>query len=184
MGVDKAFLQLDGVSLLQRAISTAAQVCPTVVLVGEKPKLERYGVVIEDLHLGHGPLAGIHAALKSWAATELNLLLAVDTPAVPSLFLRELIAIAKESGATVTVPRTGGRFQPLCGVYHRDFAAAAESSLGLGRNKIEPLFVDVSTRVLEAKEIKSMGFDADIFDNVNTPDDWRRMQQRFEMRGR
>ncbi len=179
MGTDKAFLRLGNSTLLDHAITVAKEVCDAVVLVGDRERLDPYGLVVEDVFPGRGPLAGIHAALSSGQAAELNLFLAVDLPGMPSRLLRCLLKLAKESGAVVTVPRANGYDQPLCAVYRREFLAVAEKSLQVGRNKIDPLFAEVSTRIVEEEEIKQLGFPSDIFDNVNTPADWDFMQKRL-----
>ncbi|MGZ4789290.1 MAG: molybdenum cofactor guanylyltransferase, partial [Terriglobales bacterium] len=87
--------------------------------------------------------------------------------------------IAQHSEAIVTVPCCGGRLHTLCAIYRRQFAAVAEKALREGRNKIEPLFSAVPARIVDEEELKAVGFHPDIFDNVNTPEDWRRMQQRL-----
>jgi molybdopterin-guanine dinucleotide biosynthesis protein A len=102
----------------------------------------------------------------------LSLVLAVDLPFVESRFLEYLINQARETGAVVTVPRAGGGFQPLCAVYRREFAGIAEHALRAGRNKIDSLFTQVETRVLEEDELARLGFAADIFRNLNTPEDF------------
>ena len=179
MGTDKAFLRLGNLTLLEHAIATARTACDTIVLVGDKTRLRPYGWVIEDEFAGHGPLAGIHAALMSNSAGDLNLFLAVDTPAIAPQFLRALLEIAAEKQTHVTVPHANGHLQPLCAVYRREFAAVAEKALQAGRNKIDLLFSLCPTCIVEEAEIKALGFAPNIFDNVNTPEDWQRMQQQL-----
>ena len=87
--------------------------------------------MVEDVFRECGPLGGIHAALRASAA-ELNLMLAVDVPFVSAGLVEFLIARARGSAALVTVARAGGRWQPLCAVYRREFADAAEKALQLG----------------------------------------------------
>src|SRR6202795_3081068 len=77
MGVDKAFLEFRGLTLLARALATMRGVCDEVTIVGNVAKFASYGSAVEDLYPGCGPLAGIHAALLSSAA-EWNLVMAVD----------------------------------------------------------------------------------------------------------
>lgn len=179
MGTDKALLRLGDKTLLEQAIATARTVSDAITLVGDSTLLSDYGAVVKDVFPGQGPLAGIHAGLSSAGARELNVFLAVDTPAIPSGFLNILLAQAESTGSVVTLPRVGGRFQTLCAVYRLDFAILAEEALKAGRNKIDALFPSTSVRKLEEEEIKQLGFTADIFDNVNTPEDWQRMKQRF-----
>jgi len=118
MGHDKAFLQLNGRTLLEHALDTARSVAATVRIVGQRAKFGSYGDVVEDQFTQRGPLAGIHAALRS-SETDLNLILAVDTPFVQPCALQYLIDAAAESEKLVTVPRVNGHLQTLCAVYRR-----------------------------------------------------------------
>src|SRR5712664_4508691 len=127
-GNDKAFLEFDGQTLLDRALALMGAVCDRVAIVGDPAKFTKYGSsdyesVVADIFPGCGPLAGIHAALLHSSA-ELNLMLAVDVPFVSQELLAFLFAEAGESDAIVTVPRSGKGLQPLCAVYRRDFFAA------------------------------------------------------------
>ena len=175
MGQDKAFLKLQGRTLLERALDLAQAVCREVRIVGSPQKFAAFGAVIEDILPGRGPLAGIHAALKS-SRTELNLLLAVDLPFMTPAFLHHLISQARATTAVVTVPRCAGGWQPLCAIYRRDFAAVAENSLNQGHNKIDPLFAQVSTRTLEEADLLQLGFSPELFRNLNTPEEFNQAQ--------
>jgi len=170
MGRDKAFLSWGKETLLSNALKLAGNVAASVYIVGDKEKLHRCGSVIEDVYRDRGPLGGIHAALAS-SITDLNLMLAVDLPLVKPQFLPYLVSQADESGATVTVPRTGNGWQPLCAVYRREFAAIAEQALIEGKNKIDALFARVKTRVLREQELDEWGFSAGMFRNLNTPEE-------------
>ena len=85
--------------------------------------------------------------------------------------MKYLLRQAAASDALVTLPRAGGGWQPLCAVYRKTFAAIAERSLLQGRNKIDPLFADIKTLVLEERELARRGFSPDLFRNVNTPEE-------------
>src|ERR1700693_1943525 len=152
MGKDKAFLEFRGRILLARALELAAGVGQEVRIVGDPRKFAAFGRVVEDIYRERGPLGGIHAALKS-SSTELNLILAVDLPFVQPNFLNYLISVARETMALATVPRAGDGLQPLCAVYRREFAQAAEQSLARGKNKIDALFAEVQTRIVGPKEL-------------------------------
>jgi len=165
---DKAFLRLGGETLLACALALARAVTADVHIVGDAQKFLPYGPVVEDIHPGQGPLGGIHAALTSSRA-DLNLVLAVDMPFVELRFLDYLLSAASESSALVTVPHTEGRWQPLCAVYRRDFAAVAEPALSEGKNRIDALFAQVETRVIAEEELRRIGFSTDMFRSLNTP---------------
>lgn len=170
MGRDKAFLAWGGETLLATALKLAGEVTASVFIVGDPKKFARSGSVVEDVYRECGPLGGIHAALSSSTA-ELNLMLAVDLPLVTPPFLHYLVSLADESDATVTVPRAGNGWQPLCAVYRREFAAIAEPALVAGKNKIDSLFSSVKTRVLVEQELVQRGFSVGMFSNLNTPEE-------------
>jgi molybdopterin-guanine dinucleotide biosynthesis protein A len=171
MGSDKAFLRLGDETLLSRALKTAGGVSGDVRIMGDAQKFAAFGRVVEDVYRDRGPLGGIHAAL-SGSTSESNLVMAVDLPFVTPEFLRYLLLRARESGAMVTVPRAGGGLQPLCAVYRRGFADVAEQSLREGNNKIDSLFAEVETCVIEEGELVGAGFSAGMFRNLNTPEEF------------
>jgi molybdopterin-guanine dinucleotide biosynthesis protein A len=172
MGADKAFLDFGSRTLLERAIAVVYETSPNLSIVGDPAKFAAYGSVIADLYPGCGPLAGIHGALLHSSA-ELNLMLAVDMPFVSRELLDFLFAAANETDAIVVVPRTARGFQPLCAVYRRAFAAAAEEALRAGNYKIDAVFAGVAVRVIEEEELARAGFSERMFFNVNTPGDLR-----------
>jgi molybdopterin-guanine dinucleotide biosynthesis protein A len=173
MGSDKAFLQFGAETLLSRALRVASAVAEEVRIAGDAKKFAAFGRVVEDVYRDRGPLGGIHAALTS-SATEWNLMLAVDQPFVERELLTYLLVRAQKSDAVVVVPRAGGGLQPLCAVYRRRFAEVAEQSLRDGRNKIDVLFTKVESCVLEEDELSRAGFSAEMFRNVNTPEELER----------
>lgn len=172
MGADKAFLEFRGRTLLERALAVIGDVCPRVAIVGHPAQFSNYGSVVEDIYPGCGPLAGIHAALVRSSA-ELNLMLAVDMPFVSEGLLSYLFSAADESGAVVTVPRTGKGLQPLCAVYRREFADVADLALRAGKYKIDALFDGLFMRIIEEGDLRKAGFSERDFFNLNTPEDRR-----------
>jgi molybdopterin-guanine dinucleotide biosynthesis protein A len=171
MGCDKAFVQLKGRTMLQHMLDTARRVSDDVTIVGSRAQYAAYGPVIEDLFPRCGPLAGIHAALRS-STSDLNLILAIDLPFVtPALLLFLSKQAASHPHALITVPRTSHGWQPLCAVYRREFAQVAENSLGAGRYKIDDLFDPHLTRAVTEEELQVAGFSEDLFRNINTRED-------------
>jgi len=168
MGVDKAFVQLEGCTLLAHALALAKNVTSDVRIVGSPQKFAAFGEVVEDEFPQHGPLAGIHAALRA-SSSELNLMLAVDMPFVEVPFLEYLFQEAtRHERAMVTIPRAAGAWQTLCAVYRKPFADLAEQALRQGKNKIDPLFRDIEMRIVEEHELTQQNFSPEMFRNLNT----------------
>jgi molybdopterin-guanine dinucleotide biosynthesis protein A len=142
-----------------------------VRIVGDPAKFAPFAPVVEDVFPGCGPLAGIHAALRK-SETDLNLILAIDIPFVSPALLVFLVTQARNSPtSSVTVPRTAHGWQPLCAVYRRDFADAAERSLREGRYKIDALYDLGRTKVITEEDLQAAGFSSDTFRNLNTPEE-------------
>jgi molybdenum cofactor guanylyltransferase len=181
MGSDKAFLELEGKALIARAIELARKVTPNVSIVGASEKYSAYGPVVADIFPRHGPLGGIHAALRA-SRSDLNLMMAVDLPFLEARFLEYLIARAAESDAPITVPKSGEYFQPLCAVYRKEFANIAERALAKGRNKIDSLFDEVNLCTLTEEDLTTNGFDLSMFRNLNTQADWKNAKVEFEQK--
>jgi molybdopterin-guanine dinucleotide biosynthesis protein A len=172
MGTDKSFIEFQGRTLLDRALSLVTVITPDVYILGNRARFGALGEVVEDEFPDHGPLGGIHAALRR-SLSELNLILAVDMPFVQESFLKYLVSEAAKGDAVATVPKAAGNWQPLCAVYRRAFADLAEPALRSGRNKIDPLFKGALVRVITQDELEREGFDEDLFRNLNTPEDLR-----------
>jgi molybdopterin-guanine dinucleotide biosynthesis protein A len=176
MGADKALLDFRGRTLLQRAVDLLREVSLDFAIVGDPAKYASYGTIVQDLFLGCGPLAGIHAALQDSAA-ELNFALAVDLPFVSSELVQFLFDVAENCDATAIVPRTGRGWQPLCAVYRPDFADVADEALRAGKYKIDRLFAAIKVRIIEENELAAAGFTERNFFNVNAPEDLRSARQ-------
>ena len=67
MGVDKAFLEFDGRTLLARALELARSVAVDVHIVGSRKKFAAFAPVVEDVFPGHGPLGDRTALQKAIA---------------------------------------------------------------------------------------------------------------------
>jgi molybdopterin-guanine dinucleotide biosynthesis protein A len=177
MGKDKAFVEFEGRTLLARALDLAASVASEVCIVGRREKFAAFAPVVEDVFRECGPLGGIHAALRH-SKTDINLMLAVDTPLLSWALLQYLIREAEKSAeVAAVVPRGKEGWQPLCAIYRREFADAAEEALRAGQNKIGWLLDKVRVRAIEQEELDRAGFSPAIFRNLNTPEELKEVQR-------
>src|SRR5579863_8922357 len=166
MGRDKALLPMEGHSLIEHVAEQARSVTNDIALVGERTRYANFGYrVIEDIFPGHGPLAGLHAALAS-SHSEWHLVLACDMPQIRREFLLQLIERAEAGAAAAVVPVGPDRIpQPLCAAYHRTCTAAIAHALERGIRKV--------TDGLAALDIDFWPVPhSHYFRNLNTPEDW------------
>jgi len=179
MGTEKALLSVGGKTLIDHAIAQARAISEDILIVGPKETFSAYGRLVADVYKDCGPLGGIHAALAR-TQTNLNLMLAVDTPFITKDFLVYLADAARNNPqAVVTVPRTKDGLQPLCAIYHRSFLPVAEQALKEGRLKLDALFQPASTHLIDlaSDAMKQRGFSAAMFDNLNTREDYERVKR-------
>jgi molybdopterin-guanine dinucleotide biosynthesis protein A len=175
MGGDKLFVEIAGVSLIERAIARAR---PQVgeLLINANRELERIGAfgvpVITDRVSGYlGPLAGIFSGLEwlrenrssaIWLAT-----FACDCPFFPQDLVERLCAQAEAEKALVAVAASGGRHHPVFAVWSAAIAGTSESVLVReGHRKMEHFVAS-----LPNTEVEFSISAVDPFFNVNTPDD-------------
>jgi molybdopterin-guanine dinucleotide biosynthesis protein A len=178
MGQDKAAVSLNGRTLLEHTLAALREVCGDVAILGKHELYRSLGPVYEDIFPECGPLSGIHAALTN-SQTKFNLIIAVDTPFLSPAFLSYMAERAIATDSIITTPEINGYTQPLCTVYSHDFLPIAEQALRSGNYKIVPLFPKDKTLVIHEPELRQFAFAADMFENLNTPDDLARAQRRF-----
>lgn len=182
MGSRKESLQIDGESMLERQIRVLRSVARRVLVVGGATGyLDRFDVsVVPDAVAGRGPLGGIYTALVE-SRTEFNLVLGCDLPCVSHSLLGCLALRAMAEGSDVTVPVSrDGRLQPLCAVFRRSVLYAVRTRLALGENKLSGFFPRVHCTAIRWPEFFNAGFRANVFNNMNTPEDYEYARRRIE----
>ena len=168
MGRDKALLEIDGRPLALRVADQIARVCGPVTLVGDPERYAQLGLpVVADEFAGAGPLSGIETALRC-AASDWNLVVACDMPALDTTLLESLFGGTSDDEADCTLPQYGdGQVEPLCAVYHRRCHAAIRAALESGIRKVtDALREPVRLRYLRAPSRAP-------FANLNTPEELR-----------
>lgn len=177
MGVNKALLTLNDCTLIERTKGILEQVCEEVFIAGSSRLYRTFGKCFEDFYLDCGPLAGIHSALLN-SPTPYSLITAVDTPFLGAELLHYMVERALDSSAVVTVPRVGGIVQPLCAVFSSSFLPIAEAALKSGNYKVEPTFPREQTLILTEADLRRFEMAFEMFENLNTPEDFERARKR------
>ena len=167
MGRPKAELELDGMTLAQRATATLQALTPEVVQVGGEP-ISGLGLPhFADRRQGAGPMAGVATAL---ARVEVPLVvLAVDLPFVPPELLGQALR-AVEHGAEICAPHWSGRWHPLCAVYSPSVLPQIEAHLDAGNYGMQGLLEGFGT-ALPDEVLESLGDPEKLLRNINTRQD-------------
>jgi len=187
LGRDKAFVQLGGESLYERAATTLKQAFQgeNITLVGSKK--QQFGdtepflkyPVIYDIYPDRGPLGALHAALRN-AASDWIAILACDLPFVSAKMLQRLTIFISDDHDAVVPVQPDGRFQPLAALYRveRCFTFLNEK---LRKDNETPALASVleklTTQAVPFAEISDIPGSENFFLNINNPGDLENAQR-------
>lgn len=169
MGRDKASIEVDGMTMLDRAIELLRPHAKEILVIGDPEKyVPEHATVLPDDLPGKGPLGGLVTALKHARYVRV-LVLACDLPNISD---RLLIHLKKDMVGDVdaVVPRHGGFIEPLAAAYHRHAMDLFNRNLAVDRLKLSDALGRVRTRYFEL-EPGEEGWPIDLFKNVNAPTD-------------
>jgi len=202
MGTDKARIAWDRGTLLTHAVDRMRQVASRVFVVGSVEGAPVR--VLPDVFPETGPLGGLQAAIAQTVADwNLFLAVDMPlVPARLLRFITEqrkdgmsaVVPLTKTPDAATHSARNSDnfadctasldRFQPLCALYHRRVLSDFERALSNGEYSIHRLLETMTTaighntiiglRTIDEHELMTAGFSADMFWNVNTPEDLER----------
>lgn len=179
MGCDKAWLEISGKPLLLRAAELLRPYVDSITLLGSNERYGAYGFpVLPDRWLGRGPLAALLTGLES-ARHEWNLFVACDLPLLDGRFFRLLLRCRQEAGFDAVVAMTSIGWQPLCAAYHRSCVPVMQKALEVGQAGIIDVLPKLRVNKILNDRLHAEGFREDIFENVNSPEDWQRISQQF-----
>ena len=140
MGRDKAWLEIDGLPLVQRVVHRLASLAGEVLFSAREPgpyaalcaRLPLPAAVVLDRYPDAGPLAGLEAGLAA-AAHELVFAVATDMPFVNPALVSHLLDLSEGYDAVVPLTPHGDTLEPepLHAVYRRTCLPAIRAQLGL-----------------------------------------------------
>jgi molybdopterin-guanine dinucleotide biosynthesis protein A len=178
MGRDKALLEIDGITMLDRAVELVVSAGISVAVLGAPAEFDRRRLrvpVIADEWPGLGPLGGIATALHQTQAAG-NLIVACDMPYLTADWLRFLLQRAKASSADAVVPRSERGPEPLCAVYHRRAEGTIREALQQGKRKVTEVVTMLNPEYVEPGEWKAFDSGGLLFKNMNRPADYEKAQ--------
>jgi molybdenum cofactor guanylyltransferase len=187
LGSDKALADLDGKSLVERAVDTVRGGLDVRRVTAVAANAAQFAIpaiaenvpFIFDLYEARGPLGGLHAALAH-AETSWILVLACDYPFV----LPELITLLSEHVAegfgAVLPEQEDGRAQPLCAFYNVAIARPVVEEI-IARPGMPPPMHEVAKalqpRIVKFNEYSHLPGAEYMFANINTAADLERAQE-------
>jgi len=195
-GVDKALVELEGKSMLDRTCALLAPVCKTVRIIAPTEKYPQAPVpVVTDKWPGEGPLGGIltalyHADDMSRALSQAPgmaeearshcLILSCDLPFMTRNWLAFLAERAIRSKAEVIVPNSQNGLEPLCACWRTDAASDIRRTFERGVRKVTEAMKRLKMEVLDESVWKRFDSDGRLFWNMNTPEDYEEARRVLE----
>lgn len=181
MGRDKAFLELGGLTLIERVIAAGADLGQSeTLLITNKPDEYRHlGLPMHtDIIPDKGSLGGIYTALAR-ATNPAALVLACDMPFVNKALLRFMIAQLDQE-TDIVVPRVDGYPQAMHAIYRKTCLAPIRAQLDENRLKIIRFYDQMRVTYLDEADYAPYDAEARSFTNLNTPAELERARLLIE----
>jgi molybdopterin-guanine dinucleotide biosynthesis protein A len=180
MGTPKAWLEFDGRPLLSHLVERMLGVFPEAVVVTAPGQAvpETHARIVYDENPGEGPVAGLVVGLRE-VTRPLAFVSSCDTP-----FLSPDLACYLANVAAcydVAVPEWEGRLHPLHAVYRAAVQPLLQQQLAEGRRRPVDLFDRVRTMVVREPELRTLDPEGRSFLNMNTPGDYERARELWDL---
>lgn len=173
-GSNKALALHQGDALVEGISRRLAALFPETLLITNTP--EEYGFLgwpmAKDLYPGCGPLAGIHAALRTVSQPRI-FVCGCDMPLVNPDLIRFLCEL--EGAHDIVLPWLDEGPEPLYAVYSNKTLPIIEEQLSKNQYKIGMVFEKLRIRKVTPEEILQIVPDLTTFQNINHQHDLARL---------
>jgi molybdopterin-guanine dinucleotide biosynthesis protein A len=173
MGRDKRFLDLGGMTLFRRALSVFELLFREIVIVVAEPAPQLSGLphrVVTDLIANCGSLGGLYTGL-SHASRPRIFAAACDMPFLDARTIQHMAEL--DEHADVVMARLVQGLQPMHAIYSKACLPHLERMIEGKDLKIQNLIhaKDLSVRLIQEEEIRSLDPQFLSFLNINSPAD-------------
>ena len=178
MGVEKAFIELGGSTIVERVIDAIGQVVSEIIIVTNDPEdfihvkaqyIRDLPIdIVKDIHRGIGALGGLHSGLYH-ASEDRVFVCACDMPFMNPDLVRFIVKALDKNDAAVPVVQ--GFFEPLLAAYSKRCIDSIEGEIKKGERQILSFYDSVKLRKINEWELRSVDKDLHSFININSPKD-------------
>jgi molybdenum cofactor guanylyltransferase len=180
MGSDKALLEIEGKSLLQRACEVAASLTSQVYILTAWSDRYRSTLTPECQFLvesnpASGPLVALTQGLTEIAA-EWTLLLACDLPLLEVKIIQNWanLLTTVPPATLAVVPYQNSRWEPLCGFYRRQSLSSLQSFIESGERSFQLWLNQIVAIPLPVGERESV-----MLSNCNTLEEFEQLKSKI-----
>jgi len=181
MGRDKAFIEIDGIPIIQRIYDIFQKIFTEIIIVTNQKEFYSgfKAKIVSDLIINNGALGGLYTGLF-FSSNPYSFCVACDMPFLKESMIQYLIKQANEYD--VIVPRTEDGLQPLHAVYSKNCLESIKNIIGIGKYKIIDFYPLVKTKIIEESEFISLDINLNLmresFVNINTPGELNFLKER------
>ena len=181
MGRDKAFIEIDGIPIIQRIYDIFQKIFTEIIIVTNQKEFYSgfKAKIVSDLIINNGALGGLYTGLF-FSSNPYSFCVACDMPFLKESMIQYLIKQANEYD--VIVPRTEDGLQPLHAVYSKNCLESIKNIIGMGKYKIIDFYPLVKTKIIEESEFISLDINLNLmresFVNINTPGELNFLKER------
>jgi molybdopterin-guanine dinucleotide biosynthesis protein A len=170
MGQNKAFIQIEGLPIIERISTLFKQVFREVIIVTNETELfQNLGSKIyTDIIPNKGALGGLYTGIY-YSIFEYSFCVACDMPLINKSLVQFLIQNIR--GEDVIVPHTKDGLQPLHALYSKNCLNAIKETIELGKYKILDFYSRVKVKIIEEEDFIFLDPSKTSFINVNTPEE-------------
>jgi molybdenum cofactor guanylyltransferase len=170
MGQDKAFLQIEGVPMIERVLRVLRSLFEETLIVANHidPYRRLDAPIYSDVISDHGALGGLYTGLL-FSSHPYSFCVGCDMPFInPSLvsYLTDRV-----EGYDAVVPRTADGLQPLHALYSKSCLGAIRRIMDEKKTKVIDFYPLVNLKVIPERDFSSLTGWQRSFLNINTPED-------------
>ncbi|MFQ5965755.1 MAG: molybdenum cofactor guanylyltransferase [Candidatus Scalinduaceae bacterium] len=171
MGRNKAFLKLEGKTLIERQIELLREIFDEIIISANTPSEYEYLniPVVEDIYPNKGSLGGIYTGLIN-SKSSYTFVLACDMPFIEIKFIKHLEGFTK--GYDVVVPQSNKGLEPLYAFYSKNCIEPIKRELDGNNLRIISFFPHVNVKIVELDGSISLAKYKDTIKNLNTMEEY------------
>lgn len=166
MGEDKALLDYNGQKFIEKIAAELSFFDEKMIARGKNIRLTKLEdsnwKEISDIYPNHGPIGGLHAALKQ-CESEAMFVVTCDMPLITEELAKRICKELTEQDDAVVVVTSDGKYHPLCGLYHKRLCDRLEEQILQNHNRVMKVLENSSVRYVHLDEKTSAQLT-----NVNT----------------
>jgi molybdopterin-guanine dinucleotide biosynthesis protein A len=172
MGRNKAFLELEGMSLVERVLVVLRGIFPRIIIVANTPEAyaSHDAVVVADAMDKPGPLTGIYSGLLH-SKDDHNFVVACDMPCLDHGLISYMAGLV--GSHDIIVPLVAGCVEPLHAIYSKGLLLLIEKKLKEDIRQVQGIFSEARVRYVTEKEIIRHDPELRSFRNINTPEEYK-----------